>query len=130
MRPWRRHAVVRWNPLTQVLQEADKKRVAVGHFSFSELVVLQAVAEAASELVLPVVMGVPESEREFLAVRQAVALVQCMREEKAREIFLNADHTHSNRESTRGGAGRIRHDRVRRIGEAAGREDCGNAAWG
>jgi fructose-bisphosphate aldolase class II len=83
------------NPLTKILQEVDERRVAVGHFNFSELVVLQAVAEAASELGVPVVMGVSESEREFLGVRQAVALVQCMREEKAREIFLNADHTHS-----------------------------------
>lgn len=56
---------------------------------------LQAVAEAASELSVPVVMGVSESEREFLGVRQAAALVQSMREEKEREIFLNADHTHS-----------------------------------
>ncbi len=54
---------------------------------------LQAVAQAASELDVPVVMGVSESEREFLGVRQATALVQSMREE--REIFLNADHTHS-----------------------------------
>jgi fructose-bisphosphate aldolase class II len=83
------------NPLTVVLQEANKRRVAVGHFNFSELVVLQAVAEAASELGVPVVMGVSESEREFLGVRQAAALVQSMREEKGREIFLNADHTHS-----------------------------------
>jgi fructose-bisphosphate aldolase class II len=83
------------NPLTEVLQEVDKRRVAVGHFNFSELVVLQAVAEAASELGVPVVMGVSESEREFLGVRQAVALVQCMREDRGRQIFLNADHTHS-----------------------------------
>jgi fructose-bisphosphate aldolase class II len=83
------------NPLTEVLREADRRRVAVGHFNFSELVVLQAVAEAASELGVPVVMGVSESEREFLGARQAVALVRCMREEKERQIFLNADHTHS-----------------------------------
>jgi len=81
--------------LTEVLQNAEKRRVAVGHFNFSELVVLQAVAEAASELGVPVVMGISESEREFLGVRQAAALVQSMREEKEREIFLNADHTHS-----------------------------------
>lgn len=83
------------NSLTEVFQEVDKRRIAVGHFNFSELVVLQAVAEAASELAVPVVLGVSESEREFLGVRQAVALVRCMREEKEREIFLNADHTHS-----------------------------------
>jgi fructose-bisphosphate aldolase class II len=83
------------NPLTEVLREADRRRVAVGHFNFSELVVLQAVAEAAGEVGVPVVMGVSESEREFLGVRQAAALVQCIREEKGQKIFLNADHTHS-----------------------------------
>lgn len=67
----------------------------MGHFNFSELVVLTAVAEAASELDVPVVMGVSESEREFLGVRQAAALVQSIRDDKKREMFLNADHTHS-----------------------------------
>ena len=81
--------------LREVLQEAGGRRVAVGHFNFSELVVLKAAGEAASELDVPVVMGVSESEREFLGVRQAAALVQSMREEKGRRIFLNADHTHS-----------------------------------
>ena len=83
------------NLLREVLREADVRGVAIGHFNFSELVVLQAVAEAVSELGVPVVMGLSESEREFLGVRQAAALVQSMREEKEREIFLNADHTHS-----------------------------------
>lgn len=36
----------------------------------------------------------PESEREFVGMRQAVALVQAMRDEGLR-ILLNADHTHS-----------------------------------
>ena len=81
--------------LREVLREAEKTRVAVGHFNFSELVVLKAVAEAALELGVPVVMGVSESEREFLGVRQAVALVRSMREDKERQIFLDADHTHS-----------------------------------
>lgn len=81
--------------LSEVLQEAGKNRVAVGHFNFSELVVLKAVTEAARELRVPVVLGVSESEREFLGVGQAAALVQSMREENGIEIFLNADHTHS-----------------------------------
>jgi fructose-bisphosphate aldolase class II len=82
-------------PLREILAEADKKKVAVGHFNFSELVVLQAVAEAARELRLPVVMGVSESEREFLGVRRSAALVRELRENEGLEIFLNADHTHS-----------------------------------
>jgi len=81
--------------LKEVLEEAGNRRVAVGHFNFSELVVLKAAAEAASELAVPVVMGVSESEREFLGVREAAALVESVRDNTDREIFLNADHTHS-----------------------------------
>ena len=81
--------------LREVLEAAGKRRVAVGHFNFSELVVLKAAAEAASELGVPVVMGVSESERDFLGVREAVALVDTLRQATGLEIFLNADHTHS-----------------------------------
>jgi len=74
--------------LKEVLQEAGRARVAIGHFNFSELVVLKAATEAASELGVPVVMGLSESEREFLGVRQAAALVRSIREEKDSKIFL------------------------------------------
>ena len=82
------------NKLSEVLQDAEKRRVAVGHFNFSELTVLKAVGEVARELDTAVVVGVSESEREFVGVRQAAALVQAMRDDGLR-IFLNADHTHS-----------------------------------
>src|ERR1700738_2088385 len=65
--------------LREVLQDAEKRRVAVGHFNFSVLTVLKAVGEVARELV---------------RVREAVAFVRAMRDEGLR-IFLNADHTHS-----------------------------------
>src|SRR5215469_16830482 len=94
MRPWSAGGGS-MSALREVLQEAGRRRVAVGHFNFSELVVLKAAAQAASELAVPVVMGVSESEREFLGIREAVALVHSLREENGREIFLNADHTHS-----------------------------------
>jgi fructose-bisphosphate aldolase class II len=81
--------------LREVLEKARTNRVAIGHFNFSELVVLKAATEAASELGVPVVMGLSESEREFLGVRLAAALVNSLREEQEDEIFLNADHTHS-----------------------------------
>jgi fructose-bisphosphate aldolase class II len=80
--------------LQEVLRDAEKRRAAVGHFNFSELTVLKAVGEAAKELDAAVVVGVSEGEREFLGVRQAVALVKAMRDEGLR-VFLNADHTHS-----------------------------------
>jgi fructose-bisphosphate aldolase class II len=82
------------NRLCEVLQDAEKRQVAVGHFNFAELTVLKAVGEVARELDTAVVVGVSESEREFVGVRQAAALVQAMREEGL-HIFLNADHTHS-----------------------------------
>ena len=81
--------------LKEVLQDASERRVAVGHFNFSELVVLKAAVDAATQLSLPVVMGVSESEREFLGVPQAAALIRSIREERGMDIFLNADHTHS-----------------------------------
>lgn len=81
--------------LKDVLQRAEKRGVAVGHFNFAELVVLKAAVEAARDLGLPVVMGVSESEREFIGVRQAADLVRGLREETGLEIFLDADHTHS-----------------------------------
>jgi len=83
------------NTLKEVLQQVENRAVALGHFNFSELAVLKATAEAASALGVPVVMGVSESEREFLGVRQAAALARILKEEKGLEIFLNADHTHS-----------------------------------
>src|SRR5215471_11149936 len=81
--------------LRDVLEEAGKRRVAVGHFNFSELVVLKAATEAAAILGVPVVMGVSESERDFLGVRQVAALIRTVREETGKAVFLNADHTHS-----------------------------------
>jgi len=81
--------------LLEALRNAENKRVAIGHFNFSELTVLKAVTAASGELSLPVVVGVSEGEREFLGVHQAAALVQSLREDLNRPIFLNADHTHS-----------------------------------
>jgi len=80
--------------LREVLQDAEKRRVAVGHFNFSELTVLKAVGEAARELDTAVVVGVSESEIEFVGVQEAVALVKAMRDAGLCR-FLNADRTHS-----------------------------------
>jgi fructose-bisphosphate aldolase class II len=81
--------------LAQVLQDAQRRGVAVGHFNFSDLVALQASVAAARELKVPVMVGVSEGERAFVGVRQAAALVKSLREETGHPIFLNADHTHS-----------------------------------
>lgn len=81
--------------LPDVLNEACKRGVAVGHFNVSDLVVLKAVIGAAQELKVPVMVGASEGERSFMRVRQVAALVRSLREEFSFPVFLNADHTHS-----------------------------------
>jgi fructose-bisphosphate aldolase, class II len=81
--------------LREVLQEAERRKVGVGHFNVSDLTTLKAAFEAARELNMPVVVGVSEGEREFMGVRQVAALIESIRQEYNFPIFLNADHTHS-----------------------------------
>ncbi|MGA9883251.1 MAG: class II fructose-bisphosphate aldolase [Candidatus Acidiferrales bacterium] len=81
--------------LRTILQQAETKGVAVGHFNISDLIALKAVFEAARDLNVPVILGVSEGERAFMGGRQAAALVKSLREEYDFPIFLNADHTHS-----------------------------------
>jgi len=87
--------------LREILADADSRRVAVGHFNISELATLKGIFAAAQEIsehqkiVIPIMIGVSEGEREFVGVPQAVALVSSLRKEYDYPIFLNADHTHS-----------------------------------
>ena len=81
--------------LRTVLQDAQARGQAIGHFNISDLVLLKAVLGAARELNVPVMVGLSEGEREFVGTRQIGALVRSLREEFDFPIFLNADHTHS-----------------------------------
>jgi fructose-bisphosphate aldolase class II len=81
--------------LRNVLEQAQKNGVAIGHFNVAGLVLLKAAFAAAQELQVPVIVGSSEGEREFLGVRQIAILVRSLREEFDFPIFLNADHTHS-----------------------------------
>src|SRR5262245_6835836 len=81
--------------LGKVLHAAEQAKSAVGHFNFSEVVVLHAVAAAARDAAVPVLVGASEGERKFLGVREAFALVDSIRQDTGQAIFLNADHTHS-----------------------------------
>jgi fructose-bisphosphate aldolase class II len=81
--------------LKNVLQVAERDKVAVGHFNFSELAGFSAIAAAAREFSLPVMVGVSEGERAFVGLYHAAALVRSVRAEYRQAIFLNADHTHS-----------------------------------
>jgi fructose-bisphosphate aldolase, class II len=81
--------------LREVLQEADSKAVAIGHFNISDLVGLKAALDSARELKVPVIVGTSEGEREFMGTHQAAALVKSLRDQYDFPIYLNADHTHS-----------------------------------
>ena len=81
--------------LRSVRDSADRARVGIGHFNISDLVALNAVVSAAREVGVPVIVGVSESEREFMGVREVAALVHAVREESSHPVFLNADHTHT-----------------------------------
>jgi fructose-bisphosphate aldolase class II len=81
--------------LQDVLKQAEKDGVAIGHFNVSDLVLLKAVFEAAKDLNVPVIVGASEGERSFMGVHQIAALIKSLREESDFPIFLNADHTHS-----------------------------------
>lgn len=81
--------------LREVISEADEKKVAVGHFNISDTEQLWAIFNASRELNLPIIIGTSEGERDFIGVKQAVALVKSIRDEFDYPIFLNADHTYS-----------------------------------
>lgn len=80
--------------LKEILNKATKESWAVGHFNVSSLELLKAVVEAAKESKSPVMIGTSEGEREWLGLKNAVALVRVYREDWP-HIFLNADHTKS-----------------------------------
>jgi fructose-bisphosphate aldolase, class II len=81
--------------LRAALQEAEGRHVALGHFNVSDLVAFNAIVSAARQLGVPVLIGVSEGERNFIGVKQIVALVRSVRDEYEHPVFLNADHTHS-----------------------------------
>jgi fructose-bisphosphate aldolase class II len=81
--------------LREYIDEAREKGTALGHFNISNLEALRGIFNAAHENNLPIIIGVSEGERDFIGVKQIVALVKSLREEYQYPIFLNADHTYS-----------------------------------
>lgn len=81
--------------LRDYVAQALRSRKAVGHFNVSTLDGAFAVADAARELSVPVIIGVSEGERDYTGVREIAAAVRAMRDERDQPIFLNADHTYS-----------------------------------
>lgn len=81
--------------LKEVIKESSEKGTAVGHFNISNIEGLWAIFNAARTLNVPVIVGLSEGERDFVGVKQAVALVKSLREEFDYPVFINADHTYS-----------------------------------
>ncbi len=83
--------------MREYIKEAEEKKTAIGHFNISNTEGFWAVVNAAKKLDLPVIIGVSEGERDFIGIKQAVALVKSVGVEGDRDIpvFLNADHTYS-----------------------------------
>jgi fructose-bisphosphate aldolase, class II len=81
--------------LREYISAAREKEVAIGHFNVSTLDGIWAVADAARDLNLPVIVGVSEGERDYTGVRATAAIIKSIREERGQPIFLNADHTYS-----------------------------------
>ena len=86
--------------LLETIKDAEARKIAIGHFNISDLTALKAIVAASAELNLPVIIGLSEGERDFVGVKQAMALIKSLREEYSARainipIYLNADHTYS-----------------------------------
>jgi len=81
--------------LREYISEARASHTALGHFNVSTIDGVWAVADAAKELCVPVIIGVSEGERDYIGVAQIAAVVKSIREERNQPVFLNADHTYS-----------------------------------
>lgn len=81
--------------LREYVRDAQARKVAIGHFNFSNLEGLYAIARAARTLKVPVIVGLSEGEEEAIGTHAAVALVATIRKDWNIPIFLNADHHYS-----------------------------------
>ncbi|HLC99987.1 MAG TPA: class II fructose-bisphosphate aldolase, partial [Patescibacteria group bacterium] len=88
------------NSLKSYIQDAKKRKVAIGHFNISDEAGLKAIFGAAQKLSgeagrqIPIIIGLSDGERKFVGVSQAAALVKSFQKEYQYPIFLNSDHTH------------------------------------
>lgn len=80
--------------LRETIADYKARGVALAHFNFSDSNQLRAIADAAKETGLPVIVGLSEGERDYFGFSLANALVTRYREMGV-SIFLNADHTYS-----------------------------------
>jgi fructose-bisphosphate aldolase class II len=80
-------------PLREVLNEYRAAGKAVGHFNISDSNQLKAIADAAKETCLPIVVGLSEGERDYFTLLEARGLIDAYQKEGV-PLYLNADHTY------------------------------------
>lgn len=80
--------------LRDIVLEYKKNNKGIGHFNISDSNQLHAIAAAAREVKLPVIIGLSEGEREFFPLPEVRGIINLYQKEGL-EIFLNADHTYS-----------------------------------
>ncbi|HYF12720.1 MAG TPA: class II fructose-bisphosphate aldolase [Candidatus Paceibacterota bacterium] len=80
--------------LREAVEDAKNKKRALAHFNFSDSNQLKAIADAAKDTRLPVIVGLSEGEREHFPLSHARAIVNIYREQGV-DVYLNADHTYS-----------------------------------
>ena len=80
--------------LRERVAEFRSQGKALGHFNISDSNQLKAVADAAKESNVPVIVGLSEGEREFFPL-EAARLLITMYNDRGAEMYLNADHTYS-----------------------------------
>lgn len=85
---------VRMRTLREAMGDALAHQRALGHFNISDSTQLHAIARAARDVNVPVIIGMSEGERDFAGLRAMVALVEVLRK-NGHEIYTNADHTHT-----------------------------------
>jgi len=81
--------------LRDALQTARNQQIALAHYNVSSIEVVWAIVEAAKTEGLPVVIGVSEGERDFIGVREIVAVINSIKNHYYPQVYLNADHTYS-----------------------------------
>lgn len=81
--------------LKEYIEDAEREKKAIGHFNISNIEAFWAIFNAARAVDEPVIIGLSEGERDYVGLKQAVALVKSLREEHGYPIYINADHTYS-----------------------------------
>jgi len=81
--------------MRDLLQDARKRKYAVGGFNIFNFETLSAVVEAAEELKTPLVLGVPERLFKFVDVETLSAAMIKAAQKAAVPVALHLDHGHS-----------------------------------